>query len=136
MAGEPFARGNRAPAAGDAQKVIDDLHRKIGQPEVEPGDSPAGQPAIRPIAGEAGDDRAGSGSRPASRGNARCSGIARSSSDYRPRPESAAELELLEAVFDRTFDRLSTADGSRRLQAWRCCGRGFRMGQPARPAAR
>jgi hypothetical protein len=30
-AGELFARGNRAPAVGDAQKVIDDLHRKIGQ---------------------------------------------------------------------------------------------------------
>src|SRR5207302_762147 len=27
-AGELFARGNRAPAVGDAQKVIDDLHRK------------------------------------------------------------------------------------------------------------
>ncbi len=25
-AGELFARGNRAPAVGDAQKVIDDLH--------------------------------------------------------------------------------------------------------------
>ena len=29
-AGELFARGNKAPAVGDAQKVIDDLHRKIG----------------------------------------------------------------------------------------------------------
>ena len=34
-AGELFARGNRAPAVGDAQKVIDDLHRKIGQLQVE-----------------------------------------------------------------------------------------------------
>ena len=30
-AGELFARGNKAPAVGDAQKVIDNLHRKIGQ---------------------------------------------------------------------------------------------------------
>jgi Transposase and inactivated derivatives len=29
-AGELFARGSKAPAVGDAQKVIDDLHRKIG----------------------------------------------------------------------------------------------------------
>jgi transposase len=43
-AGELFARGNRAPAVGDAQKVIDDLHRKIGQLQVE-RDFLAGQPA-------------------------------------------------------------------------------------------
>ena len=30
-AAELFARGSKAPAAEDAQKVIDDLHRKIGQ---------------------------------------------------------------------------------------------------------
>jgi transposase len=30
-AGELFARGNKAPAVADAQRVIDDLHRKIGQ---------------------------------------------------------------------------------------------------------
>jgi transposase len=42
-AGELFARGNKAPA--DAQKVIDDLHRKIGQLQVE-CDFRAGQPAI------------------------------------------------------------------------------------------
>ena len=30
-AGELFARGNKAPGVDDAQKVIDDLHRKIGQ---------------------------------------------------------------------------------------------------------
>jgi hypothetical protein len=34
-AGELFARGNKAPAVGDAQQVIDDLHRKIGQLQVE-----------------------------------------------------------------------------------------------------
>src|SRR6201988_930725 len=30
-AGELFARGSKAPAIEDAQRVIDDLHRKIGQ---------------------------------------------------------------------------------------------------------
>jgi transposase len=34
-AGELFVRGSKAPAAEDAQKVIDDLHRKIGQLQVE-----------------------------------------------------------------------------------------------------
>src|SRR5580692_75990 len=58
-AGELFARGNRAPAVGDAQKVIDDLHRKIGQLQVE-RDFLAGQPPS-PDCCEAGDDCAGSG---------------------------------------------------------------------------
>jgi transposase len=44
-AGELFARGSKVPAAEDAQKVIDDLHRKIGQLQVE-CDFLAGQPAI------------------------------------------------------------------------------------------
>ncbi len=44
-AGELFGRGNRAPAVGDAQKVIDDLHRKVGQLQVE-RDFLAEQPAI------------------------------------------------------------------------------------------
>jgi transposase-like protein len=44
-ASELFARGNKEPAVGDAQKVIDDLHRKIGQLQVE-RDFLAGQPAI------------------------------------------------------------------------------------------
>src|SRR5580698_8212290 len=74
-AGELFARGNRAPAVGDAQKVIDDLHRKVGQLQVE-RDFLAGQPAISrllrggrswpkvrsssclPAAGEVGDEAA------------------------------------------------------------------------------
>jgi transposase-like protein len=43
-ASELFARGNKVPVA-DAQKVIDDLHRKIGQLQVE-RDFLAGQPAI------------------------------------------------------------------------------------------
>jgi hypothetical protein len=40
-----FARGKKAPAVDDVQKVIDDLHRKIGQLQVE-RDFLAGQPAI------------------------------------------------------------------------------------------
>ena len=44
-AGELFARGGKAPAIDDAQRVIDDLHRKIGQLQVE-RDFLAGQPAI------------------------------------------------------------------------------------------
>jgi transposase len=44
-AGALFARGSKAPAVEDAQKVIDDLHRKIGQLQVE-RDFLAGQPAI------------------------------------------------------------------------------------------
>jgi hypothetical protein len=43
--GELFARGSKAPAVEDAQKVIDDLHRKIGQLQVE-RDFLAEQPAI------------------------------------------------------------------------------------------
>jgi transposase len=42
---ELFACGNKAPTVEDAQKVIDDLHRKIGQLQVE-RDFLAGQPAI------------------------------------------------------------------------------------------
>jgi transposase len=49
-AGELFARGNKAPVADDAQKVIDDLHRKIGQLRVE-RDFLAGQPAISRLRG-------------------------------------------------------------------------------------
>jgi transposase len=44
-ASELFARGNNAASTEDAQKVIDDLHRKIGQLQVE-RDFLAGQPAI------------------------------------------------------------------------------------------
>ena len=42
---ELFTRGSKASAVEDAQKVIDDLHRKIGQLQVE-RDFLAGQPAI------------------------------------------------------------------------------------------
>jgi transposase len=44
-ASELFARGNKAPTGADVQQVIDDLHRKIGQLQVE-RDFLAGQPAI------------------------------------------------------------------------------------------
>jgi transposase len=44
-ANELFARGNKAASGEDAQKTIDDLHRKIGQLQVE-RDFLAGQPAI------------------------------------------------------------------------------------------
>jgi transposase len=44
-ASELFERANKAPAVDDTQKVIDDLHRKIGQLQVE-RDFLAGQPAI------------------------------------------------------------------------------------------
>jgi transposase-like protein len=44
-AGELFERGNKAASTDGAQKVIDDLHRKIGQLQVE-RDFLAGQPAI------------------------------------------------------------------------------------------
>ena len=44
-ASELFARGNKATAVDDEQRVIDDLHRKIGQLQVE-RDFLAGQPAI------------------------------------------------------------------------------------------
>jgi hypothetical protein len=44
-AGELFERGNKAASVDNSQKVIDDLHRKIGQLQVE-RDFLAGQPAI------------------------------------------------------------------------------------------
>src|SRR5580704_5196052 len=58
-AGELFARGNRAPAVGDAQKVIDDLHRKIGQLRSSAIFLPGSPPS--PECCEAGDDCAGGG---------------------------------------------------------------------------
>src|SRR6202043_1238560 len=58
-AGDLFARGSKAPAVEDAQKVIDDLHRKIGQLQVE-RDFLAGQPAISRLL-RGGRYRAGSG---------------------------------------------------------------------------
>ena len=45
MRGSCSGAAAKAPAAEDAQKVIDDLHRKIGQLQVE-RDFLAGQPAI------------------------------------------------------------------------------------------
>jgi hypothetical protein len=55
-AAELFARGNKAPAVDDAQKVIDDLHRKIGRLQVE-RDFLAGQPAISRVPRGGGEDR-------------------------------------------------------------------------------
>ena len=49
-ASELFARGNKASRVDDAQKVIDDLHRKIGQLQVE-RDFPGGQPVSRLLRG-------------------------------------------------------------------------------------
>src|SRR5437588_12307388 len=70
--GELFARGSKAPAAADAQKVIDDLHRKIGQLQVE-CDFLAGQPAISRVL-RGGRYRAGSGAvrKPAMRAARSC----------------------------------------------------------------
>jgi len=104
-AGELFARGNKAPAVEEAQKVIDDLHRKIGQLQVE-CDFLAGSAERRAmIAPEAGLSV-----------SRQCAllGIARSSFYYRPRPESAEELELLKRL-DRMFTD-NPVYGSRRLQ--------------------
>jgi len=50
-------------------------------------------------------------------------GVARSSFYYRPRLESAEELELLKRL-DRIFTD-HPVYGSRGC-GWRCCGRGFR----------
>ena len=91
-AGELFARG-KAPAAEDAQKVIDDLHRKIGQLQVE-RDFLAGQPCHLPIA----ERRAMIAPEAGLSVIRQCAllGIARSSFYYRPRSESAEELEVLQ----------------------------------------
>ncbi|MDA8052359.1 MAG: hypothetical protein M0002_20545 [Rhodospirillales bacterium] len=59
-AGKLFARGGKAAAVGDAQNVVDDLHRKVGQLQVE-RDFLVGEPAISRVLGEAGDDHAESG---------------------------------------------------------------------------
>ena len=45
MRGSCSGASSKAPAVEDAQRVIDDLHRKIGQLQVE-RDFLAGQPAI------------------------------------------------------------------------------------------
>ena len=110
-AGELFARGNKAPAVADAQKVIDDLHRKIGQLQVE-RDFLAGQPRHLPIA----ERRAMIAPEAGLSISRQCTllGIARSSFYYRPRPESAEELELLKRL-DRIFTDCPVY-GSRRLQ--------------------
>ena len=54
-------------------------------------------------------------------------GIARSSFYYRPRPESAEELELLKLLAFSPTIRSTAAAGCR----WRCCGRGLRLAADA-----
>ena len=49
-------------------------------------------------------------------------GVARSSFYYRPRQESAEELELLKLLAFSPTIRSTAAAGCR----WRCCERGFR----------
>ena len=110
-AGELFGRGSKAPAADDAQKVIDDLHRKIGQLQVE-CDFLAGAARHLPSA----ERRAMIAPKAALSVTRQCAllGIARSSFYYRPRPESAEELEIL-----RRLDQIFTNHpvyGNRRLQ--------------------
>jgi putative transposase len=110
-AGELFGRGSKAPAADDAQKVIDDLHRKIGQLQVE-CDFLAGAARHLPSA----ERRAMIAPKAALSVTRQCAllGIARSTFYYRSRPESAAELELLKRL-DRIFTD-HPVYGSRRLQ--------------------
>src|SRR4051794_19500949 len=107
-ANELFARGNKAAAGEDARKVIDDLHRKIGQLQVE-RDFLAGQPAI-PTA----ERRAMIAPDAGLSVNRQCwlLGIARSSFYYRPRPSTAEELDLLNRL-DRIFTEYPVY-GSRR----------------------
>src|SRR5438045_9723050 len=64
-ASELFARGNKAPAVDDAQKVIDDLHRKIGQLQL-----PSANSLPQSVAP---DSRAGCGSRAGRAARMRCS---------------------------------------------------------------
>src|SRR6516164_8135852 len=110
-AGELFARGSKAPSVEDAQKVIDDLHRKIGQLQGRARFScrtarhlPSAERRAM-IAPEAGLSV-----------TRQCAllGIARSSFYYRPRPEAAEELDLLKRL-DRIFTN-HPVYGSRRLQ--------------------
>jgi hypothetical protein len=46
-AGESFAGGSTAPAAEDAQNVIDDLHRKSDEMDPENETGGKGSPAVR-----------------------------------------------------------------------------------------
>ena len=48
-ASELFARGNKATAVDDAQRVIDDLHRKIGQLQAGSTLDLASMPAMAPV---------------------------------------------------------------------------------------
>jgi putative transposase len=114
--GKLFARGSKAPAVEDAQKVIGQLHRKIEQLQVE-CDFLAGQPAHLPSA----ERRAMIAPEAGLSVSRQCAlfGVARSSFYYRHRPESAEELEPLTSQAARPDFHLFTDHpiyGSRRLQ--------------------
>jgi hypothetical protein len=110
-ASELFARGSKAAAVEDAQKVIDDLHRKIGLLQVERDFSCR---AARHL--PSAERRAMIAPEAALSVSRRCAllGMARSSFYCRPRPEAAEKLDILKGL-----DRIFTSDpvyGSRRLQ--------------------
>jgi transposase-like protein len=125
-AAELFARGSKAPAAEDAQKVIDDLHRKIGQLA---GRARFSYRAARHL--PSAERRAMIAPEAGLSVSRQCVllGIARSSFYYRPRPECAEELELLKQL-DRIFTN-HPVYGSRRLQVALCCEREFRSAADA-----
>ena len=112
-ASELFARGNKAPAVDDAQKVIDDLHRKIGQLQVE-RDFLAGQPAI---------SRRTRGC--PSTGNARCSGSRAAASTINPgRCRRRSSIFSIGSTGFSLNIRCMAVGGCK----WRCCAREFPSG--------
>jgi putative transposase len=110
-AGELFGRGSKAPAADDARKVIDDLHRKD---RATAGRVRFSCRAARHL--PSAERRAMIAPKAGLSVSRQCAllGIARGSFYYRPRPESAEQLELLKRL-DRIFTR-HPVYGSRRLQ--------------------
>ena len=122
-AGELFGRGSKAPAAADAQKVIDDLHRKIGQLQVE-CDFLAGQPAV-PIAARRAMIAPGAGLSV----SRQCAllAVARSSFYYRPRPGCAEGSSFWSGSTILPMIRSTAAA----VFKWRCCERGFQSGVDA-----
>jgi hypothetical protein len=109
----------------DAQKVIDDLHRKIGQLQVERDFSCR---ATRHL--PSAERRAMSAPEAGLSVSRQCAllGVARSSFYYRPRPGGAVELELLKRL-DRIFTD-NPVYGSRRLQV-RLLREGISVGRRA-----
>ena len=108
---ELFARGNKAPAAADAQKVIDDLPSEDRSAAGRAGFSCRAARHL-PTA----ERRAMIAPKAGLSVSRQCTllGIGRSSFYYRPRPESAEELDLLKRL-DRIFTE-HPVYGSRRLQ--------------------